>query len=147
MLRARKFDRAKAHLAERLRRLDATGAGGFEGLMRDVLTEVTGQSYRLAKSGQQGGSGVRTIPANSIRIGLEAKRYGETTILARDALLAKVVDAANQADPVDLWILAATRELPVDDTEALVAIGMNQGITVLVLDWPPQNGFLPELAV
>jgi hypothetical protein len=146
MLRAGKFDSAKAHLAERLRRLDTTGADGFEGLMRDVLTELTGQSYRLAKSGPQGGSDVRTIPTNSIRIGLEAKRYGATTTLALDALLAKVVDAANQPDPVDLWILAATREITVTDSEALAAIGSKQGLTMLVLDWP-QDGFLPDLAV
>lgn len=146
MLRKGKFDAAKAYLAEHLRRLDATGADGFEGLMRDVLTELTGQSYRLAKSGPQGGSDVRAIPTNSIRIGLEAKKYGATTTLGLDALSAKVVDTASQTDPVDLWILAATREITVTDVEALAAIGRKHGITVLVWDWPPQEGFLPDLA-
>jgi hypothetical protein len=41
---AAKFDAAKAFLAKRLRALNATGAGGFEGLMRDVLTELTSRS-------------------------------------------------------------------------------------------------------
>src|SRR5689334_22763214 len=96
------FDKAKQLLAARLRKLEAAGASGFEGLIRDVMTEITGQAFRIAKPGPQGGSDVRSEPSNVFRIGLEAKRYGEKTTLALDQLQAKVVDAALQSDPVDL---------------------------------------------
>ena len=139
------FDEAKDLLAERLRALNAVGTDGFEGLMRDVLSEITGQLFRLAKSGPQGGSDVRTIGHNTIHIGLEGKRYGAGTTLRLDELQAKVVDAAKQQDPVDLWVLAATREITATDVEGLEQTGRDHGITVLVLDWPSRSGALPDL--
>ncbi|MER9518920.1 hypothetical protein NKI44_16460 [Mesorhizobium sp. M0614] len=141
------FARAKTLLAARLRKLDATGTSGFEGLMRDVLSETTGQLFRLAKSGPQAGSDVRTIEHNTFRVGLEAKRYGAKTRLSLDQMKAKVVDSALQSDPVDLWILAASREIPVTDIEALRDIGNRLGVAVLVLDWPSHKDSLPDLAV
>jgi hypothetical protein len=42
-------------ILDRLGRLKATGEAGFEGFMRDVLIEVTGMPFHLAKSGPQGG--------------------------------------------------------------------------------------------
>jgi hypothetical protein len=141
------FDDAKGLLADRLRTLDAAGPNGFEGLMRDVLTEITGQLFRLAKSGPQGGSDVRTIGQNTVRIGLEGKRYGADTTLRLDELQAKVVDAAKQQDPLDLWMLAVTREITATNVEVLEQTGRDHGITVMVLDWPSRSGVLPDLAV
>jgi hypothetical protein len=69
-------------LGERLRKLHASGADGFEGLMRDALQEFTGHSYRIAKSGPQGGTDVRSSASNTIQIGLEAKRYEQNTEVA-----------------------------------------------------------------
>lgn len=115
--------------------------------MRDVLTEITGQLFRLAKSGSQGGSDVRTIEQNTFRIGLEGKRYGAKTPLSLHHLKNKVVDAALQPDPVDLWILAASREITATDIEALRDTGMRLGVAVLVLDWPDHREVLPDLAV
>lgn len=139
------FAAAKTLLASQLRALDATGAGGFEGLMRDCLEALTGQRYRLAKSGVQGGSDVRST--NHLSIGLEAKRYGQATTLSTDALRAKVADAAAQAHPVDVWILAATREIAIQDIEALKAQGEHEGIAVEIFDWPEGPNSLPRLAV
>lgn len=142
-----KFDDAKDLLALRLRSLDPAGPDGFEGLMRDALTEITGQVFRLAKPGPQGGSDVRTVGHNVMRIGLEGKRYGADTTLRLDELQAKVVDAAKQESPVDVWILAATREISATDIEGLEQIGRDHGITVLTLDWPARSEVLPDLAV
>lgn len=60
-------------LLERIANLNAAGNDGFEGLMRDMLVELTGMPFSLAKSGHQGGSDVRSEPANFFKIGLEAK--------------------------------------------------------------------------
>lgn len=141
------FEEAKAELASRLRTLDAAGPSGFEGLMRDVLSEVTGELFRLAKSGPQGGSDVRAVNSNTIKIGLEGKRYGENTRLGLDELQAKLIDAAMQEDPVDLWVLAATREISASDYEQLSKSGISHGISILLLDWPVEAGVLPDLAV
>ncbi|MER9650056.1 hypothetical protein [Mesorhizobium sp. M0199] len=141
------FEKAKAELASRLRALDAAGPSGFEGLMRDVLSEITGELFRLAKSGPQGGSDVRAINSNTIKIGLEGKRYAENTRLGLDELQAKLIDAAKQEDPVDLWVLAATREISASDHEQLSKLGISHGISVLLLDWPVAAGVLPDLAV
>lgn len=140
------LDEAKTELATRLRALDATGPSGFEGLMRDILTEVTAQTFSLAKSGPQGGSDVRSVGTNTFRIGLEGKRYGEQTRLGLDELRAKLLDAATQDDPVDLWILAATREIWANDQEELEKAAAAHGLATLVLDWPG-GATLPDLAV
>ena len=42
-------------LHDALMNLPAAGPTGFEGLVRDVLTEVSGSAFRLMKSGPQGG--------------------------------------------------------------------------------------------
>ena len=69
------LDAALDLILGRLGGLEATGETGFEGLMRDLLVEVTGMPFHLAKSGQQGGSDVRAAPSNAFSIGLEAKWY------------------------------------------------------------------------
>ncbi len=131
-------------LAQRLRSLDATGPHGFEGLLADLFGEVTGQSFLRAKSGTQGGADLRTL-TNQLEIGVEAKRYEPGTSLPLDQLQSKLVDAAQQADPVDIWVLAATRAISGTDQQALIATGQTHGLKVLVLDWPVSG--LPRMAV
>ena len=143
----RTFAQALAELRRRLGQLEAVGDDGFEGLMCHVLVELTGTNFHLAKSGHQDGSDVRNLPSNGLIVGLEAKRYGPTTRLPVDQLKAKIVDAADQAAPVDLWILAATRTITITDREMLAATGDRSGIKVLVFDWPSGRTAFPPLAV
>ena len=142
-----KFDNAKSQLAEALRSLDPAGSLGFEGLLRDILSEVTKVSFGLAKSGPQGGSDVRSLGLNLFEIALEAKRYGESTTLKVDALKAKLFETSRSENGTDLWILAATRAISATDNEELTLAGEELGITVLILDWPAEPGQLPDLAV
>lgn len=130
-----KWREATDLLLERLVDLDAAGADGFEGLMRDMLVELTGLPFSLAKSGHQGGSDVRSEPSNFFNIGLEAKRYKKETSLPVDQLKAKIVEAAHSGQPIDLWILAASRPIFVTDKEALSQLADDEGIKVVVLDW------------
>ena len=134
-------------LAKRLHNLAPTGDLSFETLLADALTEFTGQPFYLAKSGHQEGSDVRSAPYNLFRIGLEAKRYQPSSPLPLDALLHKITDAASARQPVDLWILAATRSISASDREQLHLHGERCGIGVLVLDWPPEPTRLCDLAV
>lgn len=141
------FEDAKSQLASALRGLDPAGSLGFEGLLRDVLVEVTQASFALAKSGPQHGSDVRSLGVNLFEVALEAKRYGEKTTLQVDALEAKLFASSRSGNGTDLWILAATRAISATDTEKLTLSGEALGITVLILDWPPEPGQLPDLAV
>lgn len=139
---------ARTELHKRIIQLDAAGEGGFEGLVRDAMAELTGQPFHIAKSGPQGGSDLRSAPgSNALRIGVEGKRYRATTALPVDQLLAKIVDAAHQPEPVDLWILAATRAISIQDREALDALAEIHGLDCRVLDWPTGKDALPDLAV
>ena len=141
------LEQAQKLLAERLHKLKPTGELGFEDLLADALSEFTGQPFYVAKSGHQEGSDVRSAPYNLFRIGLEAKRYQPSSSLPLDALLHKITDAAAARQPVDLWILAATRSINVSDREHLHFHGEQCGIGVVVLDWPEKPTRLCELAV
>ena len=138
---------AQTVLARRLQRLAPTGDLGFEGLLAEALSEFTGQPFHLAKSGHQEGTDVRSAPYNLFRIGLEAKRYRPSSSLPLDALLYKITDAAAARQPVDLWILAATRAISASNREQLHLHGERCGIGVLVLDWPHKPTRLCDLAV
>lgn len=129
-----------------LQGLDPTGPQGFEGFLRDVLTEVTRQTFELMKSGPQGGIDVlQRQAANRFTVGLESKQY-TTSKLPLDQLKAKIVDAATSYPGLDLWLLATTSEVPANDRLALGKVGEEDGIAVEILDWPRGAG-LPPLAV
>lgn len=134
-------------LAQHLHNLPPSGELSFETFLSDALTEFTGQPFYIAKSGHQEGSDVRSTPYNLFRVGLEAKRYRPSSRLSLDALLHKINDAASARQPVDLWILAATRSISASDREQLHLHGEQFGIGVLVLDWPSKSTRLCDLAV
>lgn len=124
-------------LQSALTTLHGSGPEGFEGLVRDAYREATGTSLRLQKSGTQ--KGADAVPGDAearIAAGIEAKRYRETTPLRLDELKNKVIDAATRRDnPLELWILAASKEISGDDAEELRRIGADHGLGVLILDW------------
>ena len=113
--------------------LEASGAFGFEGIVRDALSELTGQGFELSKSGPQGGVDAACI-GNRLSVGMEAKRYRETTTLALDELKAKVIDAVGSYPDMDVWVLATTREIALGDATALRDFGEERGVAVVVLD-------------
>ena len=128
--------------------LPDTGATGFEGFVRDVLTEVSGEAFRLMKSGPQGGVDAIGEPrANALAIGMEGKQYGRKTRLPLDALKSKLQDAASNFPMLDIWVLAVTRSIDGGDTRALAECGNEIGVDVLVLDWPDAGALPPPLAV
>ena len=133
---------AKA-LQDALLALDPSGPEGFEGFLGLILGEITGQSFRLAKSGtQRGRDGNSAFDGGATYF--EGKRYKDG--LSKNDISAKLFDVANDdAGLVDLWILGATCEVSsqtVDDARKFVA---KHGFGIAVLDW--SNNDLGSLLV
>ena len=127
---------AQEAILDRVRCLKPTGTNGFEGLLERGLTDVSGVDFRVVKSGRQQGTDLRSTPRNLFRLGLEAKRYGETTELQTDALRAKIHEAGTGAFPVDVWILAVSQYVDATVWQELQADGERLGIDVLIFDLP-----------
>lgn len=123
--------------------IKATGANGFEGLLRVVLTNLTEIPFRLSASGLQGGiDGGAAMPRDSVYF--EAKRYsGE---IHRNEVLTKIADLARKNDAADrLWILGATIEINTQLAKAVEEDGDKNAISTLILDWTAAP--LPLLAI
>ena len=86
----------------------AAGADGFEGLVAHALANLSGFTFRLARSGSQFGG--RRGRDRGPSIAMEAKRYRKSVPLQE--LVGKSALAAFElADDVDVWVLAATVEV------------------------------------
>lgn len=128
--------------------LPHTGPIGFEGLIRDSLRELTGQGFRLMKSGPQGGIDSLGEPTdNGLVIGMEGKHYKARTPLGLDELMAKLRDAASTFPSMDLWVLATTRTIDGGDAQALSRVGDELGVEVLIFDWADASAVPPVLAI
>lgn len=122
-----------------IRHISSTGRTGFEGLVRDLITSVTGHPFRLCKSGSQHGTDAL---ADEIPVSIETKRYGEKTHLKLRELQGELADAAGRYPDLQLWILACSIEVSVQDYEALRTTGENLGLATFILDASPAA---PEL--
>lgn len=123
--------------------LKAAGADGFEGLLRIVLTNLTGIPFRLAASGLQGGmDGDAALPLDSICF--EAKRYSGD--IPRNEVLTKIADLARDNNAADrLWILGATTEVSSQIARDTKEDGDRNAISTFILDWT--SAPLPLLAI
>ena len=90
---------------------------------------------------------MRSAPHNLFKIGLEGKRYGSETSLSLAGLKYKITDASTSRVPVDLWLLATTRQVDASDREALHNYGESVGIGVVVFDYPDNPAQLCDLMV
>ena len=138
---------AQEVIFSRIGSLNPTGVNGFEGLLAHGLTEVSEVDFRVVKSGRQHGTDLHSAPHNSFRLGLEAKRYGETTSLPTDGLKAKVHEAGTGAFPIDLWILAVSKHMDATVLQELQAEGEQHGMDVMILDRPADMSLLCDLIV
>ncbi|WP_146618790.1 hypothetical protein [Rhodoplanes elegans] len=113
--------------------LDPSGPNGFEGLLGVVLGHVTGQTFRLARSGSQRGRDGESA-FDSGETYFEAKRYTEHP--EKSAIAAKLLDLEiDDAGQVDVWILGATCEISTQTAGDLRVAAARKGIGVVVLDW------------
>lgn len=113
--------------------LKATGADGFEGLLRIVLTKLTDIPFRLSASGLQGGMD-GDAAMSSDPVCFEAKRYSGD--IHRNDVLVKIADLARNNNAADrLWILGATTEINTQLANAIEEDGDSNAISTLILDW------------
>ena len=115
---------------------------GFEGLVRETLCEITGVPFRLAGSGSQYGiDGRAAFDADAV--GFECKLYFRP--LNKDAVLARISEAAIEDPDMEIWVLGATVPVHTQLANLVRRRGKQDGISVLILDW--SDAGLPLLAV
>lgn len=120
-------------LVEFLRSLPETGPAGFEGLVRNLLEQWTGLTFRIARTGSQCGKDGLSESQSQFYIAFEAKRYEETTGLSARSLSGELFQVKQSAPNLDLWVLAATKEVG-DLAEDLRRGAEELGFDILVLD-------------
>jgi hypothetical protein len=131
------------NLRQKLLELDPSGPDGFEGLIATALADLTGLTFRLAKSGSQFGRDAST-PRARFAIAMEAKRYTES--LRLEDIAGKIWIASNElASDVDVWVLCASSEMGDGVLQKLEQMLEDKGISLLMLDWTAAP--LPRLAV
>lgn len=125
------------HLREALLALYHSGPKGFEGLLGIVLGAVTGQSFRLAKSGtQRGRDGDSAFDGGATYF--EGKRYRKSP--KTPEITAKLFDLIrDEAGQVDLWILGAPCEIASQTVADLRGVCERMGIGAVLLDWSPND--------
>ncbi len=121
------------NLREALLALYHSGPNGFEGLLGIVLGSITGQSFRLAKSGsQRGRDGDSAFDGGATYF--EGKRYRKSPKPAE--ITAKLFDLVkDDAGQVDLWILGATCEIAAQTATDMRFVCEKLSIGSVLLDW------------
>ena len=110
-----------------------SGPNGFEGLLGIILGSVTGQSFRLAKSGSQRGRDGDTAFDGGATY-FEGKRYRKSPKPAE--ITAKLFDIErDDVGQVDLWILGATCEVAAQTAADMRHVCERLGIGAVLLDW------------
>ena len=122
--------------------LKPAGAEGFEGLIRVVLTKLTGIPFRLAASGLQGGiDGKSSFSADEVCF--EGKRYDGP--VPRNEIITKIADLARNEAADRLWVLGASTEVSTQIADDVRTDGDKNAVSTLILDWTFAP--LPLLAV
>lgn len=114
-----------------VRRLEATGKTGFEGLIAESMRALSGRDFLLARSGDQDGHDIASTGRTVVDI--ECKKYDEDTSLRESELLGALVKSDQAPRPVDLWILAATRGVSAQLFGRLTALAAELDVGFLAL--------------
>ena len=124
---------------EFLQSLNASGKRSFEGLVGELLSQLTGVDFYAARSGDQGGRDGRTVTISGGEIAYECKRYSNETTLKDRELLGGLAQAQQRRPELDVWILAASREVTDQNREPLENYGKDHGIDVVPLESVPSG--------
>ncbi len=124
---------------EFLQSLNASGKRSFEGLVGELLSQLTGVHFYAARSGDQGGRDGRAVITSGGEIAYECKRYSNETTLRDRELLGELAQAQQRRPELDVWILAASREVTDQNREPLENYGKDHGIDVVPLESVPSG--------
>lgn len=138
-----------SHIAQVLHSLNASGWKGFEGLVATLLQSICRQRLLLSSAGLQSGLDARSAQRDPLHIAIECKRYGVTSPLSERELLSEIEVAAASNPHLDLWVLATTRPVSVQEDRVLFEACRRRGIDYLALDSAaaPNIGMLDALCV
>jgi hypothetical protein len=116
---------------------DQTPPSVFENLVAALTGRLLGLTIGVARSGFQHGGDAGSSGRQGRRLRIECKRYADNTALSDRELLGEI-DHAISADPgLEIWVLAATREVPEQLEKDLDQKGLGNGIPIIVVDWKP----------
>jgi len=107
----------------------------FEHLVASLMGELLGTSVAVAKSGFQSGGDAGTSGRQQRALRIECKRYKDTTALSARELQGELDDAIARDPGLEVWVLAATRDVPEQLEASLFAKANRLGVPVLVIDW------------
>ena len=116
----------------------------FEKLCCRLLEHLLNLRFFMAKSGMQHGADFGTSGEQGRKIRVECKRYADTTRLSDRELLGEIDDALEQDPDLELWVLAATKEVSEQLKTKLEKKGENFGLSILIIDW--RNDQISSLA-
>ena len=121
-----------SRLKQVLTLLPPTGSPGFEGLLASVLGAIVGVPFRLSGGGPQFGIDGQTIYA-SPSISFESKLYIGS--IPSSEVMAKIGELAVDSRDTELWILAATSQIPTQLAQKVSAFSSKSVVSTLILDW------------
>ena len=116
---------------EALRLIPPTGKAGFEGLVRDLIAQLSGTSLRLCQAGCQGDIDAL---AKDIPVAVQFKRYSAKGKLDLGGLGGELAAAARSYMDIQLWVLGCAVEVPAQAFEALEVTAGSLGLAVLFID-------------
>jgi hypothetical protein len=133
-------------ISDFLQSLKPSGDGGFEDLVGALLGALTGLRFYAARSGDQGGRDGRASGSAGGDIVFECKRYSGDTSLRDRELMGELAQAHVSFPELDVWIIAASREVTDQNLKGLQAFGNEHGIDIVPLEsLPDGNGTLDFL--
>jgi len=119
---------------EFLQSLKPSGEGSFEDLIGELLGTLTGLRFYAARSGDQGGRDGRAAASAVGDIVFECKKYSGDTALRDRELIGELAQAYLRLPQLDLWIIAASREVTDQNVSSLEAFGKQHAIDILSLE-------------
>lgn len=129
-----------------LQSLRPSGDGSFEDLVGALLGALTGLRFYAARSGDQAGRDGRASGSAGGDIVFECKRYSGDTSLRDRELMGELAQAHVSLPELDVWIIAASREVTDQNLKGLQTFGKEHGIDIVPLESLPEgNGTLDFL--
>jgi hypothetical protein len=126
-------------ISDFLQTLKSSGEGSFEDLVGELLEALTGLRFYAARSGDQGGRDGRASGPAGGYIVFECKRYsGDTALKDRD-LMGGLAQAHISLPELDVWIIAASRDVTDQNLAGLQAFGKEHGIDIVPLESLPNS--------
>jgi hypothetical protein len=136
----------KKHLTALKEKLQKGDPKALERLAADLVSQLIGVRFTVAKSGFQHGSDAGTVGRAGRRLRLECKRYADDSPLDDRNLQGEIDDALRRDSALEAWILFSTRGVPQQTEDSLQAKAITTGVPVIVIDWRQDSAELPSLA-